>query len=133
VSAIRDVSLELPATVESATSARRALDALRVDAREVVLFNLRLLVTELISNSVRHAQLSPTDLIMLKVELHPSFVRVLVVDPGPGFRRPEIAKQPPTGTAGRGLYIVDALADRWGVEPTPEHDRCLAWFELELQ
>ena len=55
-----------------------------------------------------------------------------MTDRGPGFPDRRSTRQP-SGTGGRGLYLVDALADRWGAEPTPQHDGWLVWFELDLQ
>ena len=127
-----DVSLLLPASVESARAARHAVDELRFDQHQDAVFNLRLLITELIGNSVRHAGLSSADTIVLEIEIRPDEIRAQVTDRGPGFNRPEF-DAPPSGTGGRGLYLVDALADRWGAEPTPQHDGWLVWFELDRQ
>jgi hypothetical protein len=55
-----------------------------------------------------------------------------VTDRGPGFTRP-VFDGPPSGTGGRGLCLVDALADRWGAGPTPGHDGWLVWFELDVE
>ncbi len=56
---------------------------------------------------------------------------LVVLGEGPGFARP-VFDAPPNGTGGRGLYLVDALADRWGAEPSPQRDGWLVWFELDL-
>ena len=53
-------------------------------------------------------------------------MRVEVTDAGPGFdpaHRPE-----PSEAGGWGLRLVDAMADRWGVEVTP---LVRVWFELD--
>src|SRR4051794_19975791 len=55
------------------------------------------------------------------VGIQPDQSRVRVTDRGPGFTRP-MFDEPPSGTGDRGLYLVDALADRWGAEPTPRGD-----------
>ena len=127
-----EVSLHLPASVDSARAARRAVDKLRFDQHAEAIFNLRLLITELVGNSVRHAGLSSADTIILEIQIRSDQIRAQVTDRGPGFTRP-VFDQPPFGTGGRGLYLVDALADRWGAEPTPEHDGWLVWFELDLR
>lgn len=128
---VHGISLLLPARVESARAARHAVDKLRFDQHAEAVFNLRLLITELVGNSVRHAGLSSADTIILEIQIRPHQFRAQVTDRGPGFTRP-VFDEPPTGSGGRGLYLVDALADRWGAEPTPEHDGWLVWFELDL-
>ena len=129
---VQDLSLELPATVESARAARRAVDTLRFDRHVEAGFNLRLLITELVGNSVRHAGLSSADTIILEIQIGSAQIRVQVTDRGPGFTRP-VFDGPPSGTGGRGLCLVDALADRWGAGPTPGHDGWLVWFELDVE
>lgn len=128
---VHDLSLELPASVESARAARRAVDKLRFDQHVEAVFNLRLLITEIVGNSVRHAGLSSADTIVLEIQIRSDQIRARVTDRGPGFTRP-VFDDPPSGAGGRGLYLVDALADRWGAEPTPERDGWLVWFELDL-
>ena len=76
---------------------------------------MRLLVTELVANSVRHAGLDETDRITLMLELSDTRVRVEVRDPGRGFAFP-VRPQKLTAEGGRGLQIVAAIAHRWGVE-----------------
>ncbi len=86
---------------------------------------LELLVSELVTNSVRHAQLGPGEQFAVRVNARGDRVAVMVEDPGPGFRPP--ADPSPGSTSGWGLYLVDRLADRWGVEV----DRATrVWFEL---
>jgi anti-sigma regulatory factor (Ser/Thr protein kinase) len=118
--------------VESARDARRAVDAMPFDKHDEALFNLRLLITELVGNSVRHAGLTSADTIVLEIQIRSDQIRAQVTDHGPGFTRP-VFDDAPRGTGGRGLYLVDALADRWGAEPTPKRDGWLVWFELDLE
>ena len=129
---VHELSLELPASVESARAARRAVDKLRFDQHVEAVFNLRLLITEIVGNSVRHAGLSSADTIILEIQIGSAQIRVQVTDRGPGFTRP-VFDGPPSGTGGRGLCLVDALADRWGAGPTPGHDGWLVWFELDVE
>jgi anti-sigma regulatory factor (Ser/Thr protein kinase) len=92
-------------------------------------FNVRLLVSELVGNSVKHAGLSENDVITLEVEIDGGSVRTEVHDPGRGFER-EAVSPPPAGVSGRGLFLVDALADRWGVER--RSGLTCVWFEIDL-
>jgi len=126
------MTLRLAATVESVRAARHAVDAIeRLNDHDEAAFNTRLLVTELVGNSVRHAGLDAGDIITLDLEVRPEIVRVEVRDPAPGFTRPSFSDTPPMGTSGRGLYLVDALADRWGVSRTPD-GQARVWFEIDL-
>ena len=97
---------------------RRASDGLK---REV-----RLLVSELVTNAVRHANLTDGDVIGLVVELADDALRVEVHDPGGGFV-PSAPSPDPARPSGWGLYLVAELADRWGVD---SDERTLVWFEL---
>jgi anti-sigma regulatory factor (Ser/Thr protein kinase) len=125
-----DLVVHLRAHVDSVRAARRAIDAVAgLDAHPEQLFNLRLLVTELVANSVRHAGLEADQLITLGVEAGPAAVAVSVTDAGPGFEVPDF-EHPPDGLSGRGLFLVDALSDRWGVCREP--DRTTVWFEIDL-
>jgi anti-sigma regulatory factor (Ser/Thr protein kinase) len=126
-----DVSILLPAVVESARAAREAVDALALGEHDEAGFAVRLLVTELVSNSVRHAGLSSADSIAVEVWVEDGLVRGEVTDRGPGFDRPAF-DQPPAGVSGRGLYLVDALADQWGVERTIDDQGWVVWFQIEL-
>ena len=85
---------------------------------------VRLLLTELVTNSIRHARDTASP-IEVQVEAGPQAVRVEVDDSGQGFDpRP---RTPGIG-GGFGLVLVDRLADRWGVM---EERPCRVWFELD--
>jgi len=131
VSIVR-VDRSLRAGPAAPTEARQALKPLsaRVDATSYD--DLRLLVTELVTNSLRHGDLSAGDTIDLGVVVAPGCVRVEVHDPGVGFRAGE-ARQPEEDTRGWGLYLLGRIADRWGVQrgTNGTRDTCV-WFELDL-
>lgn len=125
-----DLVLRLRAHVESVRAARRAVDQLPgLDDHAEVVFTLRLLVTELVANCVRHAGLREEDVIVLDLDVQSSCVRVSVSDPGPGFQ-PAPPQEPPDGMSGRGLFLVDALSSRWGVERGGEDTT--VWVEIDL-
>lgn len=86
----------------------------------------KLLVSELVTNAVRHP--SQVGQIGLEVGVAARRVRVEVSDPGGGFSRPPANPPPTDATGGRGLLIVDRLASRWGVTPGA---RTRVWFELD--
>ena len=83
-----------------------------------------LLTNELVSNAVLHAR---TD-VELRLLTYPDVVRVEVHDGN--SRRPDPAMAPADATSGRGLLMVEALAQRWGVQGT-SHGK-FVWFELPI-
>ena len=92
--------------------------------------DLRLLVSELIANSVEHSGARRDQLIGLEVHVTDERLRVEVSDPGPGFPLPrQPSRQPWEAEYGRGLLIVDSLAQSWGVS---HGDRSTVWFELAV-
>jgi anti-sigma regulatory factor (Ser/Thr protein kinase) len=109
---------------EAAARARRAIAGLRADLDPSLLETLRLLVTELVANSVRHAE---ADAVTLRVVVGPHAVRTEVTDPGPGFD-PADTGSPRADHSGWGLFLVERLAERWGVATAGSATR--VWFEL---
>jgi len=119
--------LELPRELDSAAAARHAVDQLSDRLPEEQLGDVRLLVSELVTNSLRHAELGDEDHIRLAVDVDAGRVRVEVSDPGPGFE-PADPSDDPEAAEGWGLYLVATLSDRWGVE---KGDSTRVWFELD--
>ena len=107
-----NVRLSLTASTAAPSEARRAIDQLEADLGNRLTENVRLLVSELVTNSIRHSG-APDDR-PIEFVLSASFdvVRIEVVDRGT-WRTPN---PHPDGTSGWGLYLVDRLADRWGFE-----------------
>ena len=124
----RELDFELTGGPYAVTAARLALSDIDEVLDESLAFDVRLLVSELVTNSVRHAQTGPEESIHLRVLLDDGHVRVEVSDSGPGFDPPE---HDPTAEdardSGWGLFFVTQLADRWGVESGSGH----VWFEIE--
>jgi anti-sigma regulatory factor (Ser/Thr protein kinase) len=83
-----------------------------------------LLVSELVTNAVRHAS-TPFS---LRADMTAVVIRVEVAD---GTAEPPVVRHPSAAEAtGRGMWIVNELAEEWGYEPVP--DGKLVWFELAL-
>jgi len=120
------IDLKLRPTPGAVPDARRALDALDEEVSGRTLDDLRLLVSELVTNSVRHAGLAEMQTIELKVKLLPDTVRVEVNDQGTGFE-PSPRNDSSEDQSGWGLYLVSRLADRWGVS---SDGVTRVWFEL---
>ena len=86
---------------------------------------LRLLVTELVSNSVKHAGAKT---LTVRIVVARSAVVTEVTDHGPGFD-PAQTGTPRANHSGWGLFLVERLAHRWGVA---RDDRATSvWFELQ--
>jgi anti-sigma regulatory factor (Ser/Thr protein kinase) len=85
----------------------------------------RLLVTELISNSLRHAAMRNGDRVSLRARLTDGLVRVEVGDPG--RNGPPRLREPGAQQGGYGLLMVQRLSRRWGVEQAGE---TVVWFEM---
>lgn len=124
-----DHVIRLTADPRAAGRARAHLNLLTLPLASERRDDLRLLVSELVTNSVRHAHLSPTQAIELSVGSDGARVRVEVRDPGPGFTPPATPHlPPPEQPGGRGLYLLATVADRWGVKTNAI---TVVWFELD--
>ena len=120
-----DLELRLRPDARSPAEARKTLEALRVSLDDEVVDDAALLLSEIVSNSVRHAGLSATDAIEVRIRGSRSMLHVDVIDPGPGF---DIERTPgPSREGGWGLWLLDHLATRWGVE---RGDTTRVWFDL---
>ena len=85
---LAEIDLRLPPEPEVVTTARHALDQLTNLLPPEKLEDVRLVVSELVTNSIRHAGLSPDERISLTVTVSAGSVRGRVCDPGPGFEVP---------------------------------------------
>lgn len=92
------------------------------------LYDVRVLVSELVTNAVRHGGADHLHPVEVDLALDEARVRIEVRDPGPGFERPEQPAPRPEG-GGNGLLMVEAIADRWDVERS---DGTCVWFEIDL-
>lgn len=120
--------LHLDPMPSSVPWARRWLrDALEFNTE----FNVQvacLLLTELVTNAVLHARTPMT----VRAIDSGDVLRVEVIDTGgDGVRRPDGAGVAlDDDESGRGLQIVEMLADRWGLSSTRDGAGTTAWFEL---
>ncbi|WP_225320566.1 ATP-binding protein [Streptomyces luteolifulvus] len=81
-------------------------------------------VTELIANVVRHVPDRRCEVLLLRQE---TGIRVEVSDGSP--RLPSMrAELSPEAEGGRGLFLLEAVVDKWGVEPTADGGK-VVWFE----
>jgi anti-sigma regulatory factor (Ser/Thr protein kinase) len=122
-----DIKFELAGGPYAVTAARLALADLDSTVDPSTAFDVRLLVSELVTNCVKHASVGPDESIRLHVDVRDETVRVEVMDSGPGFELREPIPDTQTDS-GWGLFLVNQMADRWGVEKA--QDNCV-WFEID--
>jgi sigma-B regulation protein RsbU (phosphoserine phosphatase) len=114
----------LPAWDRSPASARAAVqEALTAAGLEVMLDDALLLVSELVTNAVVHAGTE----IELQINIGPGQARIEVIDHGPGLPVRQGAPHD-TREDGRGLFLLDALAQEWGTRHFPGGKS--VWFVL---
>jgi anti-sigma regulatory factor (Ser/Thr protein kinase) len=87
-----------------------------------------LLLSELVTNSVRHAGLGPQEEIQVTIAATARGLHVEVVEPGEGFEVGAISEPGGEGRSGGwGLYLVDRLSSAWGVSGGAQ---TRVWFEV---
>jgi anti-sigma regulatory factor (Ser/Thr protein kinase) len=122
-----DLDVEIRNGAAAPGSARRAVGKLSDRIPQTRLEGLQLLVSELVTNSVRHAGMGPDGRIRVRVRVARNRIRLEVTDGGPGFVPPKL--EPSVySESGWGLFLVDQLSDRWGVRSRPT--TCV-WLELD--
>lgn len=121
----RRVRARLPLAPNAAARARRLLKPYLGSLDPRSSDSVQLLVSELVSNSVRHSGRPEGDPILLTVDLRDDAVRAEVVDRGTGVNEPPPAR--PGSAAGWGFHIVDRLADDWGYT---REGPTRVWFEM---
>lgn len=117
---VADFTFRIEGGVDAPGTARRLLRRVHNDIGPDQMQIVTLLTSELVSNAVRHAS---SEFVDMKAEVTPYVIRVEIADNGHGFvpRRPSPDMSRPHGW---GLYLVEELSDRWGVNGTR------VWFEL---
>ena len=123
-----EIDLRLVPEPEVVTTARHALDQLADLLPAEKLEDVRLVVSELVTNSILHAELSPNDQISLTVTVLSGSVRGRVCDPGSGFEVPSEPSPRSDMSGGWGLPIVEMISDRWGVQ---QNSCACVWFEID--
>ncbi|MER6982322.1 ATP-binding protein, partial [Streptomyces carpinensis] len=116
---------ELPDHVEAAATAREVTRHQLADwgIGEETVFAAELVVSELVTNAVRHG--APP--IRLRLLLDRGMTCELYDG---GSAAPHLRQARPSDESGRGLFIVSEVADRWGVRFTDSGK--VVWTEQEL-
>jgi anti-sigma regulatory factor (Ser/Thr protein kinase) len=110
----------------SAPQARRFLTESLAGVGPDLLEELSLVVSELAANAIRHGGTDFT----LCIEQDEDAIRIEVEDRGPGH--PQIRSPGPAELSGRGLQIVEAFADDWGVVRHPGDAGKTVWVSVVL-
>jgi serine/threonine-protein kinase RsbW len=121
----RTLCREFPSTPGAIGRARHALDGFYSELGDQIHRTAVLLVSELVSNSVKYSRAS-NGVIELMACVTPRVVRVEVSDDGEGFEPHPLIDE--DSESGRGLELLQELADRWG---RPTGLRTSVWFELD--
>lgn len=118
--------VHLTSRPESASTARRlSLSVVRVWGLTPLSDTVELLVSELVGNAVRHTGARTFG---LRMQRRRGWIRVEVRDPSRAL--PCLMPVRELDTSGRGLFLVDKLSDRWGVDLQPRGKT--TWFELRI-
>jgi anti-sigma regulatory factor (Ser/Thr protein kinase) len=120
-----ELSVDLPRTPQAPFLARRALDELGGRVEPSVLPDVRLLVSELVTNSVKYGGDGP---VRLEIKAEGDRLRAEITDQGAGFtpvkRGGDLDK-----VGGWGLHLVEELTTEWGTYEGSTH----VWFEIDLR
>ena len=118
------VSVQLPRDPSAPGLARKALRDLEGDLDPGRLADVRLLVSELVTNGVKYGGNGP---VRLDISTAGNRLRAEIVDQGKGFV-PTRRDRRLDDVGGWGLHLVERLTDRWGTRSGSTH----VWFEIDL-
>jgi len=123
--------LLLPFTASSVGMARRRLvsDLIEAGIYGPAVTDAALVISELLSNALRHAEPLPGPGLRVAWRLEADSVRVSVSDGG-GLTRPELGEPTQSTTGGRGLRIVQRLSRCWGTRSDDEGTT--VWAEVQV-
>ncbi|GGU10249.1 ATP-binding protein [Streptomyces coeruleorubidus] len=123
-----EAEVPLPSRPESAATARRLTQVVVLrhwGLTPKTTEDAVLLVSELVGNAVRH---TGARVFGLRLHRRRGWIRVEVRDPSRGL--PCLMPVQELDISGRGLFLVDKLADRWGVDLLPRGKT--TWFEMRV-
>jgi anti-sigma regulatory factor (Ser/Thr protein kinase) len=119
-----DLTVELPRSPEAPALARKALEDLNGCLDPARLPDVRLLVSELVTNSVKYGGDGP---VRLEIARDDERIRAEIIDQGGGFT-PKPRNDDLDKVGGCVLHLVEQLTDRWGTHEGSTH----VWFEMTL-
>ena len=132
------LELDFPMREDAPRLARSAVrEALNSVLDDEALATVVLMTSEVVTNAVRHPSSRTPPVVGMRVMVLPGAVRIEVDDPGDGFdpagRIIPDGLIPDPGEGGRGLFVVDRCAARWGSRyaDTDRGQRFSVWFEVD--
>lgn len=120
----------LPVGPRAAAEARRSLTPVCRELPSDRADDVRLMVSELVTNAFLHAGLARGDTVHLTAVMDSGRLRIEVEDEGNGFRRKAVTAAAADRASGWGLTIVARLSDRWGVV---NEGSTKVWFEIDAR
>jgi peptidoglycan hydrolase-like protein with peptidoglycan-binding domain/anti-sigma regulatory factor (Ser/Thr protein kinase) len=125
-SPVRRFILDQPASADAAGATRTMIGSMTPDLSGSERYDLMLAATEVVNNAVLHAGQRGEGDIRVELAVSEARVRFAVRDDGSGFDVPQSDRRGDPQIGGWGLHLVDAIADRWGVE----HEPTTVWLEV---
>lgn len=125
------VTLHVPFAASSVAVVRQKLKSWLVDSgvRREVVDDARVVISELVGNSVRHAQPLTDGDIVVSWAVDERGLQISVTDGGSGTR-PRKVNASSSALAGRGMAIVETLADSWWADRTSSRSTVHALLSL---
>jgi anti-sigma regulatory factor (Ser/Thr protein kinase) len=125
------LEFEIAGGEEAPAAARKVVEGLETALDQQRVDQVRLLVTELVTNCVRHAGAGLETPITVSLELTATVLHVAVSNPGGAFESPDpLGGADGSAEGGRGLMLVDEMADEWGVAQVAHGKQ--VWFRLAV-
>lgn len=125
---VSDYEQELAADPSAARAARGTVAAVLGTVLDADTLDRALLCTsEVVTNAIEHG--APPFGLRIEHE-HDKAVRILVHDASPTL--PSLVEADQHAVRGRGIYIVDRCADRWGIEPDPASGGKAVWLQFDV-
>ncbi len=127
--AIDSVRRSLAPDLDAPAAARQALDRFVGQLEEDVIERSALVVSEVVTNSVKHAGLTAAQPIDLNIQVAPGCLRIEVTDAGVAGFDPVVTRPYLGQNSGWGFWMVDQLTDRWGLDFSRS---TRVWCEFDL-
>lgn len=125
----KGLELELDRNPEAPSVARAAIVGFceDKDVSSHATATLMLLTSEIVTNAVVHPDAEPEATLGFSARMDGDFIRIEVTDQGSGFTPKP--RDPDQIGGGYGLYLLEAEANRWGVNTQA---RTTVWFEVDI-
>jgi serine/threonine-protein kinase RsbW len=108
------ISFEVPGGLQGPRRARSVMSSHLRDIDRTVAADAELIISELVTNSVRHAGVRSDQLVTVDLMLLDEHLRITVTDPGCDLE-PRLITEDLDGLGGHGLRLVEQLSAAWGV------------------